>query len=238
MMSRSKAGRLVRGMSVVGFAALLPASGRAQGATASYPNMAPVEQYRMTPSAEVTLAKSAAPDSISADAEVLILGATGYESAAKGKNGFVCMVQRAWANDFGNPGFWNPKLRGPICFNAAAARSVLPMYLTRTRWVLAGVSETKMEGRSRGLVGAKGITPEVGAMAYMLSKEGYLGDEAGGPWHPHLMFFLPRTPSAAWGANVDHARVFNNDVAGSPYTTFFVPVARWSDGARDSTSVN
>ena len=237
-MTRSKAGRLVSGMSVVGFAALLPASGRAQGAAASYPNMAPIEQYRMASSAEVALARSAAPDSISGNAEVLVLGATGYESTAKGKNGFVCMVQRSWANDFGDPGFWNPKLRGPICFNPAAARSVLPLYLTRTQWVLSGLSETTMEERSRAVTGATGITPEAGAMSYMLSKAGYLGDEVGGPWHPHLMFFLPRTPSAAWGANVEHSPVFINDVAGSPYTTFFVTVARWSDGAQDSTSRN
>jgi hypothetical protein len=52
------------------------------------------------------------------------------------------------------------------------------------------------------------------------------------------MFFLPRTPSTPWGANVEHSPVFINDVAGSPYTTFFVTVARWSDGAQDSASMH
>jgi hypothetical protein len=36
-----------------------------------------------------------------------------------------------------DPDFWNPKFRAPICFNPAAARTVLPAYLERTKWALA-----------------------------------------------------------------------------------------------------
>lgn len=238
MTARSRAGHLVVTVSVMGFTAALPPAAPAQGAGASYPRMAPIEQYRMTPSAEITLARSAAPASISGDAAVLVLGATGYETAAQGRNGFVCLVERSWANDVGNAGFWNPKMRGPTCYNPAAVRSVLPAYLTRTEWVLSGLPEEKIAERSRAVAGANGIQPDVGAMCYMLSRDGYLGDDVGGPWHPHLMFFLPRTPAAAWGANVEHSPVFFNDVGSSAYTTFMVTVARWSDGARDSTSRN
>src|SRR5579862_1333972 len=92
--------------------ATLGARARAQATTARYPRMAPIEQYRMTPAAEIALARSAAPPAISGDADVLVLGTAGYENAAKGKSGFVCVVERAWANEFGDPGFWNPKLRG------------------------------------------------------------------------------------------------------------------------------
>jgi len=71
------------------------AHARAQDAKAPYPTMAPPDQYLMERNAEIALARSAAPESISRDAEVLVLGRHGYESADKGKNGFVCMVERS-----------------------------------------------------------------------------------------------------------------------------------------------
>ena len=90
--------------------------------------MAPIGQYpgAAKQADEIALARSAAPASIADDAEVLTLGSHGYESAAKGKNGFVCMVWRSWTAGFDDPQFWNPKLRAPVCLNAAAVRSVLP----------------------------------------------------------------------------------------------------------------
>ncbi len=70
----------------------------AQNVATPYPNMAPIEQYLMTDrAAEIALARSAAPESISRDAEVLVLGRHGFETAVKGKNGFVCIVERSWA---------------------------------------------------------------------------------------------------------------------------------------------
>src|SRR6202000_1351671 len=101
-----------------------------------YSEVAPAEQYLIANRQdEIELARSAAPPSISADAQVLVLGRHGYETAVKGKNGFVCFVERSWAAGFDDPEFWNPKIRGPNCFNAAAVRSVLPQYLRRTEWV-------------------------------------------------------------------------------------------------------
>src|SRR5271163_1544646 len=88
---------------------------RSQSVKTNYPKMAPLEQYLMERNAEIALARSAAPPSISKDAEVLVLGRRGYESAAKGTNGFVCIVERSWTANSDDPGFWNPKLRAPIC---------------------------------------------------------------------------------------------------------------------------
>ena len=66
-----------------------------QEAKTQYPKMAPLDQYLMADrNAEIALARSAAPESISGDAEVLVLGRQGYETAVKGKNGFVCIVER------------------------------------------------------------------------------------------------------------------------------------------------
>src|SRR5216684_8968242 len=105
---------------------------QAQDANAPYPSMAPLDQYLMEQNAEIAFARSAAPESISQDAEVMVLGRRGYETVAKGKHGFVCVVQRSWAAGIDDPEFWNPKLRSPICFNPPAVRSCLPLLIKRT----------------------------------------------------------------------------------------------------------
>jgi hypothetical protein len=218
---------------VCGLAFLLGAIGSAcaDDAKPAYPAMAPVEQYRVAnASEEIALSRSAAPTSISGDASVLTLGDHCYETALKGKNGFVCLVQRSWAAGFDDAEFWNPKLRAPICFNPAAARTVLPAYLERTEWVIAGVSKADMIKRtSVGLAANRTATPEPGAVAFMMSKQGYLGDLAG-HWHPHLMFFLAHTEVADWGADLHGSPVFAARGDLEPITTFFVLVPTWSDG--------
>ena len=223
------------GSTVAGFCALavlcgtmLPVSAQAED-QAPYPSMAPVEQYRVASrSEEIALARSAAPASISGDAEILVLGEHGYETAVKGKNGFVCLVERGWFAYFDDPVFWDPKIRGPDCLNPAAVRTVLPVNLERTRWVLAGLSKAEMIARSKASVAAK-RAPAPGAMGYMMSKQGYLSHDAG-HWHPHLMFFQRHADLAAWGANLTDSPVLG--VAGGPDepTILFVPLAKWSDG--------
>jgi hypothetical protein len=89
---------------------------QAQGPKTPYPSMAPIEQYLMDRNAEIALARSAAPESISRDAEVSVLGRHGYETAVKGKNGFVCVVERSWMFPFddlpGSPVMLNPQFQG------------------------------------------------------------------------------------------------------------------------------
>src|SRR5258708_6545141 len=211
--------------------ACAPGPAAAEEGKAAYAAMAPLTQYRIASRAEeITLARSAAPASISGDAEVLTLGDRDYETAVKGNNGFVCLVERSWAAGFGDAEFWNPRLRAPICFNAAAVHSVLPAYLERTKWVIAGASKSDMLGRTKAALAANTFTmPEAGAMCYMLSKDGYLSD-ADGHWHPHLMFFMARTDSSAWGANLSGSPIFAAQADPEPVTTFLVPVIKWSDG--------
>src|SRR5215510_870777 len=166
-----------------------------------YPEMAPVEQYRIASREdEIALARSAAPLSISGDARVLVLGSRGYETAVKGKNGFVCFVERSWAAGFDDPEFWNPKLRAPNCFNPPAARTELPQYLKRTEWVLAGATRQQLIEKTRAAVASHEFkTPEAGAFSFMLSKNGYVNDNSG-PWLPHVMFFLPHGHATDWAA--------------------------------------
>jgi len=207
---------------------------RAQDAKTPYPNMAPVEQYLMEDrSSEIALAQSAAPESISRDAEVLVLGRHGYETAIKGKNGFVCIVERSWTAPIDHPEFWNPKLRGPICFNAAAARSYLPRTIKKTDLILAGRTKAQMIETIAAANDKKELPAmEPGAMCYMLSKQGYLSDN-GGHWHPHLMFFVSQGDPAAWGADLAGSPIISFNDTWEHRITFLVPVREWSDGTAD-----
>lgn len=205
---------------------------QAQDAKSPYPSMAPLEQYLMADrDAEIALARTAAPKSISDDASVVVLTRHGYETAVKGNNGFVCIVERAWMSPFQASEFWNFKNRSPICYNAAAARSVLLYTYKRTELVLSGLTNPQILERVKAAVANKELPPpEPGAMSYMLSKEQYLSD-AVVHWHPHLMFHIPKTDGATWGANLDGSPVvFDPRVLPEPESIFFVPVGAWSDG--------
>src|ERR1700683_845086 len=147
---------------------------RAQDAKGPYPSMAPLDQYLMDRDAEIAMARSAAPEVISRDADVLVLGRHGYETAVKGKNGFVCVVERGWVGPFDGEfavNFWNPKLRGPLCFNPPAARSILPMTYKRTEMVLAGQSRPQIIEGMKIFIKQELPPLEPGAMSYMMSTE-------------------------------------------------------------------
>lgn len=226
---------------VIGFACLAPVflltaalSAKAQKADA-YPQMAPLEQYLMADtSAEIALAKTAAAKSISDDAEVMVLDRQGYKTAAKGTNGFVCMVLRSWTAGNDDPEYWNQKIRSPICLNPPAVRSYLPIVIAKTNLALAGKSEAQIFDTIEAELDRKELPPiEPGAMCYMLSKEGYLADKAG-HFHPHLMFFAPHTEDKVWGANLPGSAVLSGEDIPGRVTIFFVVVRKWSDGTTDN----
>jgi hypothetical protein len=218
---------------------LLNLGAQAQTADTPYPRMAPIDQYLMADSnAEIDLAKSAAPKAISDNAEIMVLDREGYKTAVKGTNGFVCVVERSWTTTVDDPEFWNPKLRGPICFNAPAARTYLPITIAKTNLVLAGKSRTQMADAIQAAFDKKELPAlEVGSMCYMLSKGGYLNDSAG-HWHPHLMFFVPLTEAKAWGANLPGSPMIANEDSLDRLTIFMVTVSKWSDGTAGDTAKN
>lgn len=218
---------------LAGLVAAMPV--RAQNSKASYPKMAPLAQYLMERNAEIALARSAAPASISRDAKIMILGRHGYETAFQGKNGFVCIVERSWTAPLDDPNFWNPKLRGPLCLNPAAARSYLPITIKKTELILAGKSKTQMAEAIKAAFDKKELPSlQPGAMCYMLSKEQYLGDQVVHHWHPHLMFFIPETDSAARGENLSGSPVLTSRDTLDRLTILMILVPKWSDGTPDS----
>lgn len=219
----------------LGIAFGLPVAGSSLGMP--YAQMAPLAEYlTANRNAEVDLARSAAPNSISLKATVLVLTSRGYETAAQGTNGFTCLVERSWTSPFDSPDFWNWKLRGPVCYNRPASNTVLRYTIFRTDMVLAGASKARVRERLQSAV-ASGQLPnaEPGSMAYMMSREQYLGDEAKA-WYPHLMLYAPKSSAAddgeSWGANRRGSPVVfdsSDHVVPEPWTTFYVPVAHWSD---------
>lgn len=227
---------------IIALVVVLGATSRApaQDPKSPYPTMAPIDQYLIPDrNAEIALARTAAPDSISRDAEVLVLGRHGYETAVKGKNGFVCLVWRSWAGAIDDPEFWNPKSRSPVCFNPPAARFNVPITLKRTELVLAGRSKSQMFADITAAFDKKEFPPlEPAAMCYMLSKQGRLNDRAG-PWRPHLMFFVPLADPATWGSGLPGSPVVGA-FTDTPehHTVFLVPVANWSDGTPASTDAH
>jgi hypothetical protein len=218
----------------VGLTFTLTSRNRKEDRSTAYPSMASIEQYLMPANAEIAMARSAAPESISGDAKILVLGWHGYETAIEGRNGFVCMVERSWVLPFNSPEFWNPKVRGPLCFNPAAAQSILPLSIKRTEMVFAGLSKGQMNDAIKaGFDNKELAVPGPGAMSYMMSRTGYLND-AVGHFVPHLMFYFPLTDKSSWGADLPDSPVtMNPQFQGGPepITEFVISVGKWSDGS-------
>ena len=195
-----------------------------------YPAMASLNQYLTRSDIEIALARSAAPKSISDDAQVMVLGPHGYTTVARSSNGFLCLVERSWAAATNDPEFWNPRMRAPICFNPAAAKTFAPIYLMKTTLVLEGKSKPEI---IRTIASAldKNELPALqpGAMCYMMSKQQYLNDR-GKNWHPHLMFFAPGAAAKTWGADLPGSPVMAANDPEEHATIFMILVGHWSDG--------
>ena len=215
--------------------------------TDTYPQMAPIAQYQMEQGAEIQMARSAAPISISRDATILVLGRQGYETAVEGTNGFVCMVARSWVAAFDWPEFWNPKVRAADCMNRQAARSIVPIVSLRSRMVLAGRSKAEILSAIKAAF-ENGQVPQLesGAMDYMMSKSAYLTDE-GDHNAPHLMFFTAGMDAKDWGSGAAGSPVMSapywffssnepSQMKGlPPILVFLVGVTHWSDGTPAGT---
>ncbi len=203
----------------------------AQVQKGSYPAMVPLDQYLIPDEkSEIALARSAAPASISNGAEVMVLGRDGYSTAVKGGNGFLCIVERSWATATDDAEFWNPKVRAPICFNPPAARTFVPIFLMKTKLVLAGKSKSEIVATTSSALDSKKLAPlEPAAMCYMLSKHQYLNDRDVS-WHPHIMFYVPGDAVKTWGADQPGSPVLAAYDPEERVTMSFEVVGNWSDG--------
>ena len=208
---------------------------RAQSQKTAYPAMAPIDEYMMPD----RMLKSrwharGAPASISDGAEVMVLGPQGFTTAVKGTNGFLCIVERSWGASTDEPEFWNPKIRSPICFNPAAARTFAPIFLMKTKLVLAGKSKAEIVAATTAALDKKELPAlEPGSMCYMMSKQQYLNDR-GKSWHPHLMIFVSGDAAKSWGADLPGSPMIAANDPEERVTIMMVPVGKWSDGTPGS----
>jgi hypothetical protein len=196
-----------------------------QVCTASDRIYAPYSEYEMPQQTEVSLARSAAPSSISEHATIEVLTPKGYEVAVKGTNGFICMVLRSWsAAPDPNDSRYAP-IRGPVCFDPIAARTVVPAEELKAKLGLADKSPEEIEhevARQYGL--GKLPKMEGAAFAYMWSASQNLGRGAGA-WHPHMMIYVPYYKNQWLGNNPvgNHSAPFVVG-DGTPYCIVMIPV--------------
>jgi hypothetical protein len=195
------------------------------------PTRGPIAPYLISDSqAEVALARTGGPPAIAAKAAVLVLTPNGFETAVKGTNGWVCIVERSWNSAFNDAEFWNPKERGPDCLNPPAARTEIPQQIQEAKWALAGLSRQQMAEKTKAAFADHSFTsPEPGAFGFMLSKEGHL-NHAHGPWRPHMMFFVAIGQVANYGSNVENSPTQSADRGPYESAMIYVPVSTWSDG--------
>jgi len=196
-----------------------------------YTTMAPLHLYLDARDTEIALARSAAPEAISKDATVMVLTEHGYVTAVEGKNGFVCVVERAWMSPEDSPSFWNPKMRGPVCFNPPAARSIFPTTLERTKLALAGKSKTEIIAANKQAYDDNELPRlEPGSMSYMMSKQACLTATCGNL--AHVMIYTPHMDPASWGDGVPNSPVLLNPQFkdAEPIDVWVIGVGKWSDG--------
>jgi hypothetical protein len=215
-----------RGKAVRFFVASLGVS-TALARGASY---APLSEYMMEPSAEIALARSAAPENISGHATIKVFGADGYKVAVQGDNGFVCIVMRGWSAGTFTPSVtpelvYYSKLRAPICFDPVASRTVLPYQELRTKLGIEGKDPEAISNRvARAYATGELPKMESVAFAYMWSADSNLGPGVGA-WHPHMMVYAPYYTNALLGNNKCGMAVpCVLDDAGTPFTVVVIPV--------------
>jgi hypothetical protein len=189
----------------------------------------PISEYFMPQDAEIALAKSAAPDNISARATIKVLTPMGFHAVHEGDNGFVCIVMRGSAAPTFTPPqvrdlVYDAKLRAPICFNPQASATVMPYYELRNKLAMEGKTPDAI---TEGIQAAysKGVLPKRDGVsfAYMWSADQILGPF--GHWHPHMMVFSPYYENAMLGGNPFGAPLpIVSDDAGTPFAVVLIPV--------------
>ena len=145
-------------------------------------------------SEEIALARSAAPPEISGAADIWVLRRGGHERMVSGTNGAACIVARD-----------HPESLYPICYDAAAVRTVLPIQLREQRMREKGSTEDEIKADIASAVERGELSqPERGALAYMMSPRQVIFASPAGPrvgaWQPHVMVYLPNATSADIGA--------------------------------------
>jgi hypothetical protein len=177
---------------------------------------------------EIALAVTAAPDEISASADVYVLRGTDFVKARAGTNGCACMVGRDLHDGS----------RYPVCFDQEGARTLLHREIMESSLRAKGTAEADVQ-RAVDAAYAKGELrmPAKSSVAYMMSPKQVLFSSPKadgvrvGPWSPHLMLMLPGVvPSQLGLAHDSKVDIIQIHDRGESHSELVVKVPSWSDG--------
>ena len=178
---------------------------------------------------EIALAVSAAPDEVSAKADVFVLRGSELVRARAGTNGCACMVGRDL----------HEGSRYPICFDQEGARTSLQREMMEG---VAAAPKAAAEDEVQREVAAayasgKLRMPAKPAMAYMMSPKQVLFSSPKadgvrvGAWSPHLMLMTPGlTPEQLGLSETSAVDVIQIHREGDGHAELVVKVPKWSNG--------
>lgn len=177
--------------------------------------------------AEVALARSAAPASISDGSRVWAFTGTTYVVADSGQTGVNCYVGRPWSGSL-----------EPHCFDAEGAATVLPIQIRRIELYAAGRTETAVEAEiAQGILSGRFRLPSRSAVTYMMSAAQNLVTGPGTPigaWRPHLMIYQPFVTAEAVGLAKGGGGVMLVENSGMALAALIIPLEHFVP-APDST---
>ncbi|MEM1245923.1 MAG: hypothetical protein AAGK22_06100 [Acidobacteriota bacterium] len=146
---------------------------------------------------EVSIALSAAPESLQEEAGVFAFTEQGYELVREAENPFTCVVNRD-----------HPAVLKPTCFDREGTRTVIPKIRYVGDQLLAGV-ETEALRRDLAAKFENGVFESQGraGVAYMLSRYNRpVNPQTGelGFFPPHVMFYAPNLTNEDIGHDMAH----------------------------------
>ena len=144
--------------------------------------------------AEIEQAKEAAPEHITKNASFMVWEEDRFTLVKKGSNEFVCLVLTDGQGRY-----------EPSCLNAAAMKSVFPVYEYQAKMLIKGVAIEKIykeiESESNT---SKFPSPSPGALVYMMSPKNKFYDHFNGKLmaiKPHIMLYFPVIKEQSLGFN-------------------------------------
>ncbi len=167
---------------------------------------------------EFALALEAGPPPIAAKAGVYVLGPSGFESARKSDNGFVCLVERS-----------SPAAREPQCLDPEGVRTFLPRILMVASLRLKGKSEPEIRDAVKAAFASGTLeAPRRPGVDYMLSSHNVVTVDAekgiAVPFPAHLMFYAPNMANSDIGSDGTPASPVFVVNEKSPHALMIVPV--------------